>query len=31
MRFHGRLQGNLIAGELVGPDRRQPLELTRAR
>jgi precorrin-6B methylase 2 len=31
LRFHGRLQGNLIAGEVVGPDRRQPLLLTRAR
>lgn len=30
-RFHGRLQGGLIAGELVGPDRRQPLLLQRAR
>jgi precorrin-6B methylase 2 len=31
LRFQGRLQGSLIAGELVGPDRRQPLALTRAR
>jgi precorrin-6B methylase 2 len=31
LRFHGRLQADLIAGELVGPDRRQPLLLTRAR
>jgi precorrin-6B methylase 2 len=31
LRFHGRLQGELIAGELVGPDRRQPLLLTRGR
>lgn len=31
MRFQGRLQGNLITGELAGPDRRQPLMLTRAR
>jgi protein-L-isoaspartate O-methyltransferase len=29
LRFHGRLQGDLIAGELVGPDRRQPLALSR--
>lgn len=31
MRFHGRVQGEHIAGELVGPDRRLPLLLTRAR
>jgi precorrin-6B methylase 2 len=31
LRFHGRMQGNLIAGELVGPDRRQPLLLSRSR
>jgi precorrin-6B methylase 2 len=31
LRFQGRLQGELIAGELVGSDRRQPLALTRAR
>jgi precorrin-6B methylase 2 len=31
LRFQGRLQGGLIAGELVGPDRRQPLALTRSR
>jgi precorrin-6B methylase 2 len=31
MRFQGRIEGDLIAGELVGPDRRQPLILTRAR
>jgi hypothetical protein len=31
LRFDGRLQGELIAGELVGPDRRQPFHLTRAR
>ena len=31
MRFRGRMEGNLIAGELVGPDRRQPLLLTRSR
>jgi hypothetical protein len=31
MRFHGRFQGDLITGELIGPDRRQPLLLTRAR
>ena len=31
LRFQGRLQGELIAGELVGPDRRQPLLLTRGR
>jgi precorrin-6B methylase 2 len=29
MRFRGRVQGNLLAGELIGPDRRQPLMLTR--
>jgi precorrin-6B methylase 2 len=31
LRFQGRAQGELIAGELAGPDRRQPLVLTRAR
>ena len=31
LRFHGRLQGQHITGELVGPDGRQPLFLTRAR
>jgi precorrin-6B methylase 2 len=31
LRFNGRLEGERIAGELVGPDRRQPLVLTRAR
>jgi precorrin-6B methylase 2 len=31
LRFQGRLQGGLIAGELIGPDRRQPLALTRSR
>ena len=31
VRFHGRLQGSLLAGELVGADRRQPLLLQRAR
>jgi precorrin-6B methylase 2 len=31
LRFQGRMEGNLIAGELVGPERRQPLLLTRAR
>jgi precorrin-6B methylase 2 len=31
LRFQGSLQGSLIAGELVGPDRRQPLLLTRVR
>jgi precorrin-6B methylase 2 len=31
MRFRGRMEGNRIAGELVGPDRRQPLLLTRSR
>jgi hypothetical protein len=31
LRFHGRMQGDLIAGELVGPDRRQPLLLSRGR
>jgi precorrin-6B methylase 2 len=31
LRFQGRLQGALIAGELVGPERRQPLVLTRSR
>ena len=31
MRFQGRLQGGLLAGELAGPDRRQPLLLQRAR
>jgi len=31
LRFQGGLQGERMAGELVGPDRRQPLALTRAR
>ena len=31
LRFQGRLQGELITGELAGPDRRQPLVLTRER
>jgi precorrin-6B methylase 2 len=31
MRFRGRMEGSLIAGELVAPDRSQPLLLTRAR
>jgi len=31
LRFQGRLQGERIAGELVGPDLRQPLALTRVR
>jgi precorrin-6B methylase 2 len=31
LRFQGRMQGALIAGELVGPERRQPLALTRSR
>jgi precorrin-6B methylase 2 len=31
LRFQGRLQGELIAGELAGPERRQPMLLTRAR
>jgi len=31
LRFQGRIQGSLIAGELAGPDRRQPLALSRAR
>jgi len=31
MRFRGRMQGDRIAGELEGPDRRTPLILTRAR
>jgi hypothetical protein len=31
LRFQGRLQGELIAGELVGTDRRQPFVLTRGR
>jgi precorrin-6B methylase 2 len=31
LRFQGRLQGGLIAGELIGPERRQPLALTRSR
>jgi precorrin-6B methylase 2 len=31
MRFRGRMQGDRIAGELEGPDRRAPLILTRAR
>ena len=31
LRFQGRLQDDRIAGELVGPDRRQPLALTRVR
>jgi protein-L-isoaspartate O-methyltransferase len=30
-RFRGRMDGDLIAGELVGPDRRQPMLLTRRR
>ena len=30
LRFQGRLQGDRIAGELSGPDRREPLVLTRA-
>lgn len=29
MRFRGRMDGDLIAGELVGPDRRQAILLTR--
>jgi precorrin-6B methylase 2 len=31
LRFHGRAQGELIAGELVGAERRQPLLLNRGR
>ena len=31
LRFQGRLEGERIAGELLGPDRREPLVLTRAR
>jgi hypothetical protein len=31
LRFRGRMEGDLITGELVGPDRRQPLLLTRSR
>jgi protein-L-isoaspartate O-methyltransferase len=31
LRFRGRMDGDLIAGELVGPDRRQPMLLTRRR
>lgn len=31
LRFRGRMQGEHISGELVGPDRRQPLFLTRSR
>lgn len=31
LRFEGRLQGEVIAGELAGPDRRQPFALRRAR
>jgi precorrin-6B methylase 2 len=30
-RFHGRVQGDQIAGELVLPDRRMPVILTKAR
>jgi SAM-dependent methyltransferase len=30
-RFRGRMDGNLIAGELVAPDRRMPLLLNRSR
>jgi precorrin-6B methylase 2 len=31
LRFRGSLQGERITGELVGPDRREPFVLTRAR
>ena len=31
LRFQGRLQGEVITGELAGPDGRQPLALRRAR
>ena len=31
LRFQGRLQGEIITGELAGPDRRQPFALRRAR
>ena len=31
LRFQGRLEGGRIAGELVGPERREPLVLTRSR
>jgi precorrin-6B methylase 2 len=31
LRFQGRLQGELITGELSGPERREPFALTRAR
>ncbi len=31
LRFQGRLQGEVITGELAGPDRRQPFALRRAR
>ena len=31
LRFRGRLQGDILSGELVGPDRRQPLILQRSR
>ena len=31
LRFRGRLEGDVITGELVGPDRRQPMLLTRRR
>jgi len=31
LRFRGRLQGDILSGELVGPDRRQPLMLQRSR
>jgi protein-L-isoaspartate O-methyltransferase len=31
LRFRGRMEGDLIAGELVGPDLRQPMLLTRRR
>jgi hypothetical protein len=30
-RFRGRIQGDQMAGELVLPDRRMPLLLTRSR
>jgi len=31
LRFEGRLQGDVIKGELTGPDRREPMVLQRAR
>ena len=31
LSFRGRMEGDLITGELVGPDRRQPMLLTRRR